>query len=1094
MRAVRAVAAIAVLVAASSIAMAAAQPGASICANSAGATTVRITGVVSSGKSALPGVTVELTDSARGCHYETSTAVDGSFEFTAPVGNYKLSTEFAGFAAVTKEISLAASSQALQVDVELILASRAAPTTATKPPSSAPAAVNGHPGRGMQNLALRRGNAADDLSADIPPVVTGAPDNPQMATESVSVEGNQGQVAQNYEGGPSNDRLDVNRDGFGQNGPGGPGGGQIITIPGAGGPGGFGGGPGGFGGGGGRGGMRGFNMNQPHGTLYYQLGDAALNAAPYSLTGSPSPKPGYEQNRFGALVGGPLKIPHFYDGKNTFFFFNWTGTRNTNPFDQFAVVPTEAERNGNFAGLTDRQGNPITIIDPQTGQPFPQNRIPSAILSKASQELLSYVPLPNQAPGSLQNFHEISTANSDTDQVNLRLVHNFGPAGSGSRAAGGRGGGFGAGRSHHNINFQLAYQRNNTDLTNVYPTLSGNTATHNLNAQGGYTFSHGHFTFNLRAGYNQSHARTTNLFAGNDIESTLGITGVGMIPAEFGLPNLSFNNFTSMNEVSPSDNNQRTFNVSPQMRWRRGKHNVSFGGDYHRTALTLENAGNARGSFVFTGFTTGYDLADFLLGLPQQTSVQIIDGGAYHFRANNYSVYGMDDWRVRANLTINAGLRYEYAGPYYELQNRLANLDPGPGFYEVAPVLPGQVGAYSGIYPRSLVEPDRRGWAPRVGIAWKPMKDTVVRAGYGINYNLGEYSTIVQQLALQPPFATASINSCSPGAACDLTLANGFPAAAPGITTNSYAVSKNYRLPYVQNWTLDIQRQLPKGVLLNVTYQGAKGTDLDVLTAPNRTPNGLLNPDVNGYYFEQSIGNSIYHSGSVRVRKRLKSGVSLGGTYKYAKSIDDASSIGGGTAVVAQNPLDISAERGLSSFDQRQSFTGDWYYELPFGADKKFLHGDSWYDHFLSNLQISGDWTLATGNPFTPRVLGAYTDVAGGVNGTLRANYNGEPIAGPQTIGEWFDTAAFSAPTAGAYGDAGRNIIEGPGTVLFDTSFSKAMQFEATRRLEFRLSAMNLLNHPQFTGIDTVVNSPTFGRVTAVGSMRTIAFITRFQF
>ncbi len=1082
--------ALAVLFLASGMATAAAQENTAVCPPAPNG--VPLAGHVVSGKTPLPGVSVSLADPGQHCRYVTSTAVDGSFALTALPGKYQLTAELAGFAPANKQVDLAAVGASLSLSLDMVLASRAHPANTAPSAPSTTAANRGPAGRGMQNLNLRRGNAQEDLSADIPPVVTPGQQNPDVATESVSIAGNQGQVAQGYQG--TDDRLEMRPEGGG--GPGGfaGGGGQVINVPGAGGPGGFGGGPGGFGGGGGgRGGMRGFNLNQPHGTLYYQLGDSALNAAPYSLTGTPSVKPSYEQNRFGALVGGPLKIPHLYDGKNTFFFFNWTGTRNTNPFDQFAIVPTEAERNGDFQGLTDRQGNPITIIDPATGQPFTNNTIPQAMINKAAKALLNYVPLPNQAPGSLQNFHEVSTVNSDTDQINLRLIHNFGSAGSNSRQARGGGGGYGMGRSQHNINFALSYQRNNTDQPSVFPQLSGTSATHNLSASGGYTFSHGHFTFTLRGGYNQSHLRTTDLF-GYDVESALGLNGVGAIPAEYGLPNLSFSDFTGMNQVSPSDSNQKTFNLTPQARWRRGKHNVTFGGDYHRNATTLEDAGNARGSFVFTGFSTGYDLADFLLGLPQQTSEQTIEGGAYHFRANNYSLYVMDDWRVLSNLTVNAGIRYEYAGPYYELQNRLATLDPAPGFYNVAPVLPGQSGPYSGLFPRSLVEPDRNNWAPRIGIAWKPMKNTVVRAGYGINYNLSEYGTIVQQLALQPPFAVASINSCSPGVSCDLTLNNGFPAAAPGIVSNSYAVNKNYKLPYVQSWTLDIQRQLPKSILVNITYQGAKGTDLDVQTAPNRTPTGLLNPNVNAFYFERSIGNSIYHAGSVRVRKRLKNGISLGGTYRYSKSIDDASSIGGGAVIVAQNPLDIAAERGLSIFDQRHNFTGDFYYELPFGADKKFLHGDHWFDHALSNMQLSGSWTLASGSPFTARVLGSFTDVAGGVNGTLRANYNGAPISGPQTISEWFNTAAFSAPAPGTYGTAGRDTIEGPGSALFNLSFSKAMQFAPTRRLEFRLSGTNVLNHPVWAGIDTVVNSPTFGQVISAGSMRTIAFITRFQF
>ena len=203
-----------------------------------------------------------------------------------------------------------------------------------------------------------------------------------------------------------------------------------------------------------------------------------------------------------------------------------------------------------------------------------------------------------------------------------------------------------------------------------------------------------------------------------------------------------------------------------------------------------------------------------------------------------------------------------------------------------------------------------------------------MRTGYGINYNLAQYANIIQNFAFQPPFATTATNVTS--AATPLTLANGFPASPPGLVTNNFAVDPNYRLGYVQIWNLDIQRTLPHGFLLNVDYNGSKGTRLDIDRA-------ITIAGLQPFIYESSAGNSVFHAGSVRFRKRQSHGISYGAVYTFSKSIDDASSIGGGGVVVTQNPFDIAADRGLSSFNQTHKFTGNWIAELPFGEGHRFL-------------------------------------------------------------------------------------------------------------------------------------------------------------
>jgi trimeric autotransporter adhesin len=487
--------------------------------------------------------------------------------------------------------------------------------------------------------------------------------------------------------------------------------------------------------------------------------------------------------------------------------------------------------------------------------------------------------------------------------------------------------------------------------------------------------------------------------------------------------------------------------------------------------------------------------------LPQQTTLQS-GTNSYNFRANSFDVYAQDDFRFLPSLSFNLGLRYEYNGPYTEAHNQIANLDVAAGFAGAAPVLPGQAGAFNGAFPASLIRPDRNNFAPRIGIAWKPMTQTVVRAGYGINYNLAQYGNIIQNFAFQPPFAVTSTNVSSPTNA--LTLQNGFPATNVAVT-NNFAVDPNYRLGYVQVWNIDIQRQLPANVVMNLDYNGSKGTRLDVERA-------ITISGVQPFIYESSAGNSVFHSGSIRLRKRMAHGIAVSGTYAYSKSIDDASSIGGGGTVVAQNPFDIAADRGLSSFDQRHKFTGNWTYELPFGENHRFAQRGA-LSHILDGWQWSGDFTIGSGFYFTPRVLGNSLDIGRGVSGSLRANATGAPVSlGNPTTLEWFNTAAFcsppssfgsSAPASGAtctnpngssFGDAGRNTIEGPGQITFNMNLAKIITIKESRALELRFQAANIFNTAHFTAINTVVNSLTYGEVTSAGSMRRVTMVARFRF
>lgn len=1086
-----------------------------------------ISGTVKSGKTPLPGVTVTAANTLTGKKYSVATALDGSYRFSGlSRGRYVVRVEFMAFAPQTQEIVLKPDTPSGKFDAELILASRQAEQS---PAASAIAAIAG--GRGFQSLSLENslsaldGGAANGAAAsgagasasDIATLPMGGA-GADATNESVSISGAQGR-SQDFGGGSEED-LQNRIEEFRQRAQ------AAGLIPGGqtqggagGGPGGGFGGPGGFGGGGpiaiGRLG-RGFNVNQPHGFLYFSDDNASFDAKPYSLTGIQSEKASYNFARFGANVGGPLNIPHIYNGgTKTFFFVGWNGSRGSTPYDAYSTVPTVAERAGNFSGATYNDGSPVQIFNPATGAQFSFNGQPNvinpALVSPQAKALLAYIPLPN-LDSATQNFHYVTNDDSNTDAISLRLIHNFGDSSGlfGGGGGGGRGGGGGGGRGRrpqNNINFGLNYSRNDSALINPFPSLAGNTNTQGLQANVGWTYGNGRRTNILRFTYNHNHVSTSNLYSNNiDVAGLAGITGVSTDPFDFGIPGISLTSFSGLTDPTPRRELDQTYTISDTLSWYRGKHNFRFGGDYRRILQSFRSAKNAEGSFVFTGLETsqfavganpvndtGYDLADFLLGLPQQTTLQS-GTDSYDFASNSFDLFAQDDWRILPKLSLNLGFRYEYNGPYTEAHDRIANLDVANGFTGATVVLPGESG-----FPSSLLHPDRNDFAPRIGIAWRPFKNTVVRTGYGVNYNLAQYANIIQNFAFQPPFAVTATNVASAGV--PLTLANGFPAIPPGLVTNNYGIDPNYRLGYVQIWNLDIQRTLPHGFLLNVDYNGSKGTRLDTERAINTIAG--LQP----FIYESSAGNSVFHAGSVRLRKRQSHGISYGLVYTFSKSIDDASSIGGGGVVVAQDPFDIAADRGLSSFNQTPKFTGNWTAELPFGDGHRFLQRGA-LSHIFNAWSLSGDFTVASGLWYTPRVLGNSFDIDRGVSGSLRGDVTGAPITLTNpSAAAWFNTAAFCAPSTSsgtantcanpngtAFGDAGRNIIEGPGQFVMDMSLSKSITIKESRALELRIQAANIFNFINYASINTVVNSLQFGQVTAAGSTRRVTLIARFRF
>ena len=1098
----------------------------------------RVDGKATSGTTPLPGVSL-IFKTGETAAAATSTEADGRYQAVMKPGTYHLSVTFSGFATVERELTLEGPSCGQTIDLQLTLLPRTARTAAAGPrPTPAAGGRGGTGSQPFEAVAVRQQAAgalvtesaaereAEESAARqlLPPGFSN-----EAPSQAVTFTGNaasldRGMLGERFEAmgrgefDPASGELPP---GFGiPGGPagfGGPGGFAGRGGPGGpGGPGGRGGpgGPGGRGGPGGPGGRgdfvlggRGGRQNAYNATANYTFGGSVLDAAPYQLRAdSRAGRAPYNRQNFGGTVGGPLKIKGIYDGtRKTTFTLTYNGNRGDELFDQYATVPTLLMRAGNFATAT------TPLIDPRTGQPLPGNQIPVDAMSSAARALLQYIPAPN-LPGITQNYHYTTTTDSVGVTFSGRITHNFTP-GAGGRAGGrggfgGRGGPGGrGGRANQGtsvlLNAQVQYRRSDNERVNVFPTLGGQNDSSSLAVPISLNIAHRRTLHSMSLNISRTSSSSVNRYANVvDVAGDAGIKGVSTDPFDWGVPDLSFSSLSSVRDLDPSRRTDRR--IVTAYTWMRpfARHTLRLGGDYRWDTSNNRTDPNARGGFVFTGLYTGgatanargdgLDFADFLFGLPQQASLQYGPGNV-ELHGRSMSLFAQDDWRKTNTLTFNLGVRYELLWPFTEDHRQMVNLDATPDFSAVAPVEPGGTGPYTGGFPTALISADTNNIAPRVGFAWRFKPGTILRGGYGLSFNAGAYSNIARQMVGQPPFATTS--TATGNRSEILSLTDPLATAAADETTNNYGVQRDYALGTVRTVNADLSRDLRQVWNIGAGYTYTLGSSLDILRAPNRDPDGLRIEGVQPFIWESSEGSSVLHAGTFRLRRRPVKGIGGGVAYTLARSRDNASSIGGGASVVAQDDRNLAAEWGLSSFDRRHQLTGDVSVELPFGENKPWLNHGGFWAVLFENWRASSTLTWQSGTPLTPRVTGAATDIAQGTNGTLRANYDGSAIqVHDPTIDLFFNTATFTIPPVGTFGTAGRNIIIGPGSRQLNAQFSRDVRMGRTRALTIQLNATNLLNMVNYQSIDTIVNSPTFGQVLSVRPLRSMQLVFRYRF
>jgi hypothetical protein len=854
-------------------------------------------------------------------------------------------------------------------------------------------------------------------------------------------------------------------------------------------------------------------VNRIRWSIYDRYDNSVWDAKPYLINFDPNAqKVAHHNEAFGGNVGGPLSIPHVYDGKDkTFFFVNYNLDRQQSLVDSFAQVPTLAERGqsqapgeqlgvADFCGVTTPNGTPIELFSsaPKLATPLTGGcTIPAADFDPAAKALLEFIPEPNVAGAATgnYNYHLQTSVPVASDTLNTHVLHTI----------------------NSKLNLNVGYHFSSTRQEGIqnFPRLLSNVSARGQSANVGLSENISPTLLNsIQISWNRSRVQTLNGFAFDDnIASQVGIAGVSTAPIDYGLPLINFTNFSSWTDPVPSLVRNQTYRFMDNVTSSRRAHTFQAGAEVRRIENNSDTDPTPRGQFVFTGTMTsqlgssglpvagtGYDFADFLLGLPDTAKVQFGSSSNY-FRSWGLIGYAQDDWRATPRFTLQYGLRYELFTPFTELNNHLADLSLNSSLTAATLICPVATTGCTAVSTPSLIHPQYDHFAPRLGFAWRPKEKAplVVRAGYGIFFNESIYSQLVTELANQPPWAqSAATVTNSPSA--PLTLENALVSAPPGTLSNTQAVNPNYKVGYAQIWNFSLEWQIKPSWVLTTTYTGTKGTDLDLLMALNRETS--VNPPVFAipgaqFFTEDTSGaNSIYNALQILLQHRFAHGLMFRAVYTYGRSMDDASSIGGSTPVVVQNNQNIAADWGLSSFDMRHQFTSIWVYELPFGQRKAWLR-KGLGAHLLGNLRLNGVATMHTGTPYTALVSGNLA----GCSGTTalfsqRANQVGDPNlpASERTPLEWFNTSAFQAPACGSYGTAPRNSITGPGLVNVNAGLTRwfLVGEDGRHRLEARWEAQNLFNTPNFTGLSTVVNSQTFGRVLGALSMRTMDVNLRY--
>jgi hypothetical protein len=796
--------------------------------------------------------------------------------------------------------------------------------------------------------------------------------------------------------------------------------------------------------------------NRLGGTAYEFLRNGALDARNH-FAPEDEPEPDYSRHQFGGSIGGAVVRDR------TFFFADYEGTRLREGITRLTTVPTLQERAGDFSA------SPIGI----PRNPFGGTQIPSGFIHPVARALLDLYPAPNRdAPDA--NFVSSPTVRDDIDQFDVKMQHV--PPG-GMRLTG----------RYSFSDRRLLEPFAGTGFATI-PGFGNDVSRRGQNLVASLNQVSPSFFHDLRVGYTRVSIGVVPENPQID-NASVGLPTLSPDPRDAGLSLVTVAGYSPLGHEfnNPQASTSDTFQLSDAVTWHRGAHLLKFGGDWWTTRQSAFRDVQARGFLTFAGLT-GNALADLLLGLPVLTGGARLDN-PQNLRAQAWSLFAHDEWRVNPALSISAGLRYDYISPPVDADDRAALYDVASG--TVVPV-------GSGGMPRGGYEPDRNNLGPRIGFAWTPdtARKNVVRGGYGVFYNQGALATS-EGLFFNPPFFDLRVFFPVPGLP-PLTLSDPFPESVSfPIPQSATAFQRDLQTPRMDHWNVSYQREITDRRAFEVAYVGSRGTnlisarDVNQPAASPQVPNLRPNPLFADITLIESRATSRYHSLQLKYRQRIEDVFSALLSYTYGKATDDASGFftSAGDPNFPQNSLDPAAERSRSSFDARHRFSASMSWTLPFTGNV-----------FVENWEVHAVAIVQSGRPFTVALLPdidasntGRSNLGFGFND--RPNVSGNPSlpADERTEEQWFDRSAFSVPAFGTFGNSGRNSVEGPGFRTLNIAAVRRVPL-GPARLQLRLEAFNVFNWVNYDLPDAFLGSPTFGQILSAGAPRRVQFGVRAVF
>jgi len=860
--------------------------------------------------------------------------------------------------------------------------------------------------------------------------------------------------------------------------------------------------------------------NQWRGTLFEFLRNDKLSARSFFQVGKPG---ALKQNQFGGVFGGPILRDR------TFFFLNYEGQRVRTGGSSFAWVPTPEQIKGDFSasGLP-RIYDPLTFqSSTRTRQQFPGNRIPADRMSEVGKKVAAIYPAPNYVGFTGRNYIKTLAQQNDNNQGNMRVDHQFTPKDS-----------FFARYS------VLDFFRTSYGVMPMSGTLVDARGT-NSALNWVHTFS-GTVLNELRVGFNRYNYLVVpeGSLGDNPARDYFGFknTTTDALTA-FGLPQfiLPGGGYAGLGPGAyPQSAITQTWQLVDNVTWVRGEHNLKIGVDFRRTRLTQQQSAQDRGQLTFAGqFTnlpgvsgTGDSFADVLLGFPSVATAAVGDQVAHEYN-RLYTAYVHDDWKLSKRLTLNIGVRYEYASPWYEKLDRLAMVDFNDargrlllaGTSKAFVPVQGVVDSGRPRLPRGLFDADGNNWAPRTGLAFRVNNRTVARGGYGLFYDVVEGNELLLARA-NPPFYFIQSYTADPFLP-DLKLDTLFPSAAtlPSGAIQPRTSLAGARTPYVQQWNFNFERTVLPNLLWELGYVGSKGTHLlrrtnfqqweGILVKDPANPTPLASRVRYPNFSTTSIigsddgGSSTYHGLITKVEKRFSKGLAFLASYTWSKAIDDAHSSSNfdGSSSNAQCRCDLRGNKGPSAYDITQRVVLSYSYELPFGKDKRFLNSGGVANKLAGGWQISGITSAQSGPPFTLNTPGDNANIGQGAGSSnvQRPNLVGDPFQGidrgvdiknrgVNTGTYYFNRAAFAMPPAFRLGNLGKNALRGPGFSNWDLSLFKNTAITERLKTQFRAEFFDAFNQTAFGLPGLTLNSPTFGVISGASGRRIIQFGLKLQF